>query len=207
MHAHTLAEHPCKPSSLERKASAQVSMRLLAVLAFLTLVAPAAAAAADNDLYASFRTNANGHTRGHNLEVSQLLALLILLAQYGVAASGALVGPLMGITGVLWLIMRNDAAIDPKLSWMVFGLWSLAILTYFMLQCHRVGNHRLYILVTVSIASTCVFLVALTLVQRTSFQGGLVTVIPPCASFAAYMVAYFFPERRRVATDPEILSF
>lgn len=91
-------------------------MRLVAVLAIFTLLG--SAHAAENDLYASFRTNDSGRTRGHSLGFSQLLALLILLGQFGAAASGALVGPLMGTTSVLWLIMRNDAAIDPKLSWM-----------------------------------------------------------------------------------------
>lgn len=27
-------------------------------------------------------------------------------------------GPIMGITSVLWLIMRNDPAVKPELSWM-----------------------------------------------------------------------------------------
>lgn len=116
MCAHNPVEHPCKSSSLVRKTRAQFPIQLLALLVLLILAAPAAAA--ENDLYASFRTNGNGHTRGHSLGINQLLALAVLLGHYGVVASGALVGPLMGTTGVLWLIMRNDVAVDPKLSWM-----------------------------------------------------------------------------------------
>lgn len=116
LYAHDPFGQPGKSSSLVCKTRVQHPMRLLVLLVFLILVAPAAAA--ENGLYASFRTNNNGHTHGHILGVNQWLGLVILLSQYGVAASGAVVGPLMGTTSVLWLIMRNDAAIDPKLSWM-----------------------------------------------------------------------------------------
>jgi hypothetical protein len=34
------------------------------------------------------------------------------------------------------------------------------------------------------------------LVQKGSIQGGLVTAIPPCMSFAAYAVTFLFPDRR-----------
>lgn len=32
--------------------------------------------------------------------------------------SSTLLGPLMGISSMLWLMMRNDSAIDPRLAWM-----------------------------------------------------------------------------------------
>ncbi|KAJ8113650.1 hypothetical protein OPT61_g4254 [Boeremia exigua] len=111
-----------------------------------------------------------------------------------VAFSGMLLGPSTGVSSVLWLVMRNDAAIEPNWSWMVFGAWSLLMLLYFTVQCRRVANHSLYILLTIAVASFCMGMVAL--VQQSSLQSGLVTAIPPCASFAAYAVAYCFPERR-----------
>ena len=39
------------------------------------------------------------------------------------------------------------------------------------------------------------------LAQKSSLQGGLVTAIPTCTSFAAYVVAYCFPERRDRESD------
>lgn len=37
----------------------------------------------------------------------------------GVATiSRSLIGPLMGISSMLWLMMRNDSAIDPRMAWM-----------------------------------------------------------------------------------------
>lgn len=39
------------------------------------------------------------------------------------------------------------------------------------------------------------------LVQQASLQGGLVTAVPPCASFAAYTVAYVFPNRRKADAE------
>jgi hypothetical protein len=43
----------------------------------------------------------------------------VILALYNlIALSGTLIGPCMGVSSVLWLVMRNDAAIEPKWSWM-----------------------------------------------------------------------------------------
>jgi len=39
------------------------------------------------------------------------------------------------------------------------------------------------------------------LAQKSSLQSGLVTAIPTCTSFAAYVVAYCFPERRNRESD------
>lgn len=58
------------------------------------------------------------YTCGCKIPVSAAVAALLLAGHYVVAVSGALIGPLMGISSVLWLVMRNDAAIAPKSSWM-----------------------------------------------------------------------------------------
>lgn len=126
----------------------------------------------------------------------------LLIGGVAFTVSSNLLGPLMGISSMLWLMMRNDSAIDPRLAWMMFGAWLFFGSTYFLLQCHRVSNHRLYIFL--SIAFTCVCLCAAALLQRSSLQDGLVTVIPPCTSFAAYSVAYFFPEKRHEGRTFEV---
>ena len=41
----------------------------------------------------------------------------LVFAHQVVVVSGTIVGPLMGISSVLWLVMRNDAAIEPRSSW------------------------------------------------------------------------------------------
>ncbi|KAH7089602.1 hypothetical protein FB567DRAFT_590411 [Paraphoma chrysanthemicola] len=135
------------------------------------------------------------------IEIGWIFALLLLIGGNVVTFSSTLVGPLMGITSLLWLMLRNDPAISPKASWMVFGAWSLLTLAYFMVQCHRVSNHRIYVLLTIAMASVCACLIAL--VQKSSLQSGSVTIIPPCTSFAAYCVAYFFPKRQRTIYDVE----
>jgi len=56
-----------------------------------------------------------------------------------------------------------------------------------------------YVLVTIAIASVCMGIIAM--VQKSSLQGGLVTAIPTCTSFAAYIVAYCFPDGR--GRDPD----
>ena len=58
--------------------------------------------------------------------------------------------------------------------------------------CSRLTLNR-YMLVSLAFAGLCLCLVAL--VQKSSIQGGLVTAIPPCTSFAAYAVAFAFADR------------
>ena len=49
--------------------------------------------------------------------IAFLTALIITLYNL-IVLSGTLIGPCMGVSSVLWLVMRNDAAIEPKWSWM-----------------------------------------------------------------------------------------
>jgi hypothetical protein len=58
------------------------------------------------------------HAYDHWAPVGFCLTILFLIGHHFIALSGSLVCPLMGITSILWLMMRNDAAISPKLSWM-----------------------------------------------------------------------------------------
>ncbi|KAH6642348.1 hypothetical protein C7974DRAFT_99812 [Boeremia exigua] len=135
------------------------------------------------------------HTHDWREPIAAFVLAVILAGHHIIAFTETLIGPSMGISSVLWLVMRNDVAIEPKWSWMVLGLWSLLMLLYFTMQCRRVANHSLYILLTIATASLSMCMVAL--VQQSSLQSGLVTAIPPCTSFAAYAVAYFFPDRHR----------
>lgn len=85
-----------------RKTRANVPQRLSVVLAVLFLATPVAALP---ELPA-----------GH--ELLGAFAAVVLACQCILIVSSALIGPLMGISSVLWLVMRNDAAIEPKWSWM-----------------------------------------------------------------------------------------
>lgn len=57
-------------------------------------------------------------TCGCREPIVAFVAALILAGHHVVAFSELLIGPSMGISSVLWLVMRNDAAIEPKWSWM-----------------------------------------------------------------------------------------
>jgi hypothetical protein len=94
---------------------AQLPIWLLSMLVVLALASPVAAA--DANLYASFR-NPTNHRRSCRGLIGPIFVLLAFLGQNVLVFSGTLVGPLMGMTSMLWLIMRNDAAIDPEVSWM-----------------------------------------------------------------------------------------
>jgi hypothetical protein len=73
---------------------------LLLLLAFFTLVSPVAA-----------------HFEAHADDHGPPIAALLLAGQYVAVMSGTLIGPAMGASSILWLMMRNDPAIDPKPTW------------------------------------------------------------------------------------------
>lgn len=52
------------------------------------------------------------------LAVGAASTVLLFISGYMIGAVRTLLGPLMGITSILWFIMRNDPAVKPGLSWM-----------------------------------------------------------------------------------------
>ncbi|KAF2443746.1 hypothetical protein P171DRAFT_522244 [Karstenula rhodostoma CBS 690.94] len=127
------------------------------------------------------------------IAIGTLTSMLFLCGGYLMGAARSLVGPLMGVSSVLYFMMRNDAAVEPVLAWGVLGAWSVFTLMYLNLQCRRVTYDKIYMLMSLAFAGLSLCVVAL--VQKSAIQGGLVTAIPPCTSFAAYAVAFLFPDR------------
>lgn len=126
--------------------------------------------------------------------IGWVIALIIMIGGHLGGVAKTLTGPLMGFTSVLWMTMCNDSAVRPEYPWIVFGAWSVLALTYLCMHSIRVEYEKLYLLVTLAFAGVCICVLAF--VQRSPTQGGLVTTVPPCVSFAAYAVAFFFPNRR-----------
>ena len=87
---------------------------LLLVFVLSALSVPAAAA---DEPYALSHVSAHQQTHLRN-PIGPFFALFLLIGHNVYALSSGLIGPLMGITSVLWLMMRNDAAVSPKASWM-----------------------------------------------------------------------------------------
>lgn len=77
---------------------------LVIILVFFALATPATA---QDNLFES-----NAQSRLYAIE-----AAILVFVHRAIVFSGTTVGPLMGITSVLWLVMRNDAAIEPRSSW------------------------------------------------------------------------------------------
>lgn len=99
---HTLV---ATPSSMRLTCGTRAVLKwLLFMLAFCLLVTPVAAQP--------------DYTCGYREPISAVVALLLLAGHHAVIISGTLTGPAMGISSVLWLVMRNDAAIEPRWSWM-----------------------------------------------------------------------------------------
>jgi hypothetical protein len=73
-------------------------------------------AAMDDNPYA---LSSYQHQAAHSQPpIGTLLHLCVFIGGLAVAVSSNIVGPLMGISSVLWLMMRNDPAVDPRISWM-----------------------------------------------------------------------------------------
>ncbi|OAL01685.1 hypothetical protein IQ06DRAFT_292524 [Phaeosphaeriaceae sp. SRC1lsM3a] len=129
------------------------------------------------------------------MAIGIMIGFVMAIPGYLSRVMTSLLGPLMGTSSVLWFVMRNDEAVKPRFAWIVFGIWSAVYLMYLIIQTTKVAYDKLYILLALAFGGVCLFIVAL--VQKASIQGGLVTAIPPCASFAAYAIAFCFPARRR----------
>jgi hypothetical protein len=90
-------------------------LRPMFFLAFFALLP--LAAALDNESLALPLGPSTRH-QFHWTHIGLCITILLVIGQSFVAFSGKLLEPSMGITSILWLMMRNDAAISPKLSWM-----------------------------------------------------------------------------------------
>lgn len=88
---------------------------LLAALLCSTLIAPVDALDDDANALASVSVHHGGNSRA---PIGPFLQLCFLIGGLAVTFTSNMLGPLMGISSVLWLMMRNDPAIDPRLSWM-----------------------------------------------------------------------------------------
>jgi hypothetical protein len=88
---------------------------MILALAFFVLISPVTAF--DDELYARPHAPRVRH-HGYWTPIAYCLNILLLIGHQSVNSATTLVAPSMGITSVLWLMMRNDVAISPKASWM-----------------------------------------------------------------------------------------
>jgi hypothetical protein len=89
----------------------RIPMRLTLALVFMALIMPA-------DALDESHTLSPAVAGEQYFPIGLFVTLLLLIGQSVAAFSRTLTGPMMGITSVLWLMMRNDSAISPKASWM-----------------------------------------------------------------------------------------
>jgi hypothetical protein len=98
-----------------RETRVRLPTQMILALAFFALLSPATAF--DNESYTPSNASRIRHL-SYWTPIAYCLAILLLIGHQSVNWSKPLLEPLMGITSVLWLMMRNDAAISPKASWM-----------------------------------------------------------------------------------------
>lgn len=89
----------------------------LTLVLFVTLIGPAAAL--DNEIILAQYPGATmmAPDRRAQMQMEFLGTYILFVTTLLTATSKNLLGPLMGISSVLWFIMRNDAAIKPTISW------------------------------------------------------------------------------------------
>jgi len=91
--------------------------RLLFAVLFMMLVKPATALDEPQALSPTAAAAAAGYYYHPRYPIGFFISLLLLIGQSFASFSSTLVGPAMGITSVLWLMLRNDSAISPRASW------------------------------------------------------------------------------------------
>jgi hypothetical protein len=92
--------------------------KCIAVLTYAALIAPTAAM--DDHLVLERAFAVPGVMEVHQvprIAIGTLTGMMFLCGGYLVGAARSLVGPLMGITSVLYFMMRNDAAVAPVFAW------------------------------------------------------------------------------------------
>jgi hypothetical protein len=97
-----------------KRLNMQLSIWMLVFFAFCASVTPIAAL--DNESLGLVHVS-RSRSYAHWMPVGFCITMLFFVGRQLVALSNSLVGPLMGITSILWPMMRNDATISPKASW------------------------------------------------------------------------------------------
>jgi len=92
--------------------------RLLFAVLFLMLAMPVSALDEPQALSPTAAAAAAGYYYHPRYPVGFIVSLVLVIGQSFASFSSTLVGPAMGITSVLWLMLRNDSAISPRASWM-----------------------------------------------------------------------------------------
>jgi flagellar biosynthesis protein FliR len=110
---HFVHAYALSPMQVSGRTRIRVSKHLILALALSLMIMPTAALDEPHSL---------SHASAGGIEAYQALigictTITLLIGQRLAAFSSTLIGPSMGVTSLLWLIMRNDPAIDPKASW------------------------------------------------------------------------------------------
>ena len=114
-HAEDTSNHIATPI---QKTHARHLNRLLFAVLFSMLVMPVNALDEPQALSPTAAAAAAGYYYHPRYPIGFFISLLLLIGQSFASFSSTLVGPAMGITSVLWLMLRNDSAISPRASWM-----------------------------------------------------------------------------------------
>jgi hypothetical protein len=90
---------------------------LLAIILIATLIGPASALDDQIPLHAYPVSTPSSPDLGPRMSICLVGTYIITVTGLVATATKSLSGPLMGISSVLWLMMRNDAAVKPSISW------------------------------------------------------------------------------------------
>ncbi|KAF2728349.1 hypothetical protein EJ04DRAFT_591707 [Polyplosphaeria fusca] len=127
------------------------------------------------------------------VSIGALIGMLFMVLGRPYGAFKTYVGPAMGATSILWVLMSCGSAGGHSCAWVLFGSWLVLFLAYIAVEGHRAGNRKLYISMTLfaSVVSVCIT----ASIQNSDALGGFAVALPPCASFSAYTVGFFIFDR------------
>jgi hypothetical protein len=89
----------------------------LAIMLFAALISPATATDTEIALHQYPTASLGAPDPGAGVQMAFVGTYILVAAGLLVTTAQSLLAPLMGISSVLWFIMRNDAAIKPSVSW------------------------------------------------------------------------------------------
>ena len=113
-HVDDVSNHTAAPI---RKMRAGHLNGLLFTVLFSMLVMPVSALDEPQAVSSTAAAAAASYYYHPRYPIGFFISLLVLIGQSFASFSSTLVGPAMGVTSVMWLMLRNDSAISPRESW------------------------------------------------------------------------------------------
>lgn len=112
----TTASSTWKDLRIEKRASP----RVLLLLMLCCLALPAVAAPEESVVVLGVQSAVNRPAphQPSRMSIGTIIGMLCILGTYAISAFTGFVGLLMGVSSVVWVMLRNAPEVPPKIAWM-----------------------------------------------------------------------------------------